>query len=132
MASVLYPKFKEKLLKDGLALSSLTLKAVLIDSADESYNSADEFLSDITSGGIVGTAQTLGSKTFTNGTFDAADITFSSVTGDPCEAILIYADSGSSATSRLIAWIDSASGLPVTPNGGDITVAWNASGIVSI
>jgi len=30
------------------------------------------------------------------------------------------------STSRLIAWIDTGTNLPVTPNGGDITVQWDA------
>ncbi len=125
MASVLYPKAKEAFLSGSINLSSDTIKAVLIDSGTEAYNSADQFLSDITGGGIIGTAQTLASKTVTNGVFDAADITFTSVTGASAEAILIYKDTGSSATSPLIAWIDTGTGLPVTPNGGNITVAWD-------
>lgn len=125
MASVLYPKFKEALLKGSVDLTTVTVKAVLIDSADETYNAADEFLSDITAGGIVGTAQTLGSKTVTGGVFDAADITLPNVTGDQSEAILLYVDTGTGSTSRLIALIDTATGLPVTPNGADIAIAWD-------
>jgi hypothetical protein len=54
-------------------------------------------------------------------------VTFTAVTGDPCEAIVIWQDTGVESTSRLIAYIDTASsGLPVTPNGGDITIAWDS------
>jgi len=42
------------------------------------------------------------------------------------ESIEIYKDSGVESTSRLIANIDTATGLPVTPNGGDITVVFDA------
>lgn len=127
MANAIYPKAKEQMLQGGINLSSSTVKAVLIDTADESYNSADEFLSDVTGAGIVGTAQTLGTKTFTNGVFDAADVTFTAVTGDQAEAILIYIDTGNSATSRLIAFLDTGyTNLPVTPNGGDITIQWDS------
>jgi hypothetical protein len=38
---------------------------------------------------------------------------------------VIYKDTGTAATSPLIAYIDTATGLPVTPNGGDITVTWD-------
>ena len=83
--------------------------------------------------GVATSSAFLSSKTFTDGTFDAADITFSSVTGDESEAVILYVDSGSDATSRLICFLDTvASGLPVTPNGGDITVTWNASGIFDL
>ena len=47
------------------------------------------------------------------------------MTGVSVEALVIYQDSGVSATSRLIAYIDTATGLPVTPNGGNITVTWD-------
>ena len=81
----------------------------------------------------LGTPQTLGSKTYTNGTFDAADSTFSAVSGASVEALVIYIDTGSAATSPLVAYIDTGvTGLPVTPNGGDIAVAWNASGIFAL
>jgi len=57
---------------------------------------------------------------------DAADVILSSVTGDTCEAIVIYKHTGTESTSRLIAYIDTATGLPVTPNGGDITIQWDS------
>jgi hypothetical protein len=56
---------------------------------------------------------------------DAADITFTTVTGDQSEALVIYKDTGVEATSQLIAYIDTATGLPVTPGGGNITVTWD-------
>lgn len=125
MASVVYNSAKAKFLQAGLNLSSLTIKAVLIDAADYTFSSAHDFLDDVPVAARVGTAQTLASKTFTSGVFDAADITFPSVTGDQSEALLIYNDTGVESTSDLIAYIDSATGLPVTPNGGNINVAWD-------
>ena len=125
MASVVYKSAKQKFLSGTLDLTSLTLKAVLIDTADYTFSAAHDFLDDVPSGARVGTPQTLASKTVTDGVFDAADITFTSVTGDQCEALIIYEDSGSEATSDLIAYIDNATGLPVTPNGGNINVAWD-------
>jgi hypothetical protein len=121
MANILYPKGKEHLLGGDIALDSDTIKAVLVDTADYTYNAADEALDDIPAGARVATG-TLASKTITGGVFDAANLTFTAVTGDPSEAVVIYKDSGVESTSYLIARIDSATGLPVTPNGGDITV----------
>ncbi|MGE5512375.1 MAG: hypothetical protein ACM31O_14100 [Bacteroidota bacterium] len=126
MASALYPKFKELLLGGDIDLMADTIKAALVDSNDVSFNTAHDFLDDV-SAGIVGTPQTLNNKSITNGVFDADDITFPSVTGDQVEVILLYKDTGNPATSPLIAWIDTAaSGLPVTPNGGNINVAWSS------
>jgi hypothetical protein len=68
------------------------------------------------------------------GTFDAADVTFSTVSGATAEELVLFKWSGADATSILICQWDSGdvTGLPVTPNGGDIVVAWNASGIFSV
>jgi hypothetical protein len=74
---------------------------------------------------IVGAAVALASKTFNAGVFDAADLTFTAVSGASAEALLIFNDTGTPSTSNLIAYIDSATGLPVTPNSGDINIVWS-------
>lgn len=133
MANAIYPKYKEAIISGGsnTNLSSGTVKAALVDTGTYTYNSAHDFYDDVS--GVVGTPVTLSSKTVTNGTFDAADSTFTSVSGSTVEAIIIYIDTGSSATSRLVAFLDTGfTGLPVTPNGGDILVTWNASGIFTL
>lgn len=131
MANALYPKFKESALQAGVNMSSGTVKVALVDTGTYTYNAAHQFQSSLS--GVVGTAQTLDSKTFTNGVFDAADSSFTAVTGNTVEALVIYVDTGNPATSPLIAYIDTGvTGLPVTPNGGDINVNWNASGIFAL
>ncbi len=132
MASAIYPKFKEALLQGDYDLSTAVVRAVLIDTGTYTYNSAHDFYNDLS--GVVGTESgAFASKTFTNGTFDAADITFTAVTGSTAEALVLFVDTGNVATDALICYIDSASsGLPVTPNGGDINVTFNASGIFTL
>lgn len=132
MANAIYPKYKEAVLT-GAANSSLTgtLKAALVDAGAYTYSAAHEFLSSLT--GVVGAAHTLVSKSYTDGVFDAADVTYPAVTGNSAEAIVLYIDTGNVNTSRLVAYLDTGfTGLPVTPNGGDITVTWNASGIFAL
>jgi hypothetical protein len=134
MANALYPKWKEQLLQftANNNLSAGTVKVALIDTGTYTYNSADQFFSSASSASV-GTPQTIGSKTFTNGVFDGADVTFTAVTGNSVEALIIYVDTGNAATSPLVAYIDtSVTGLPVTPNGGDISITWNASGIFAL
>lgn len=129
MTNAIYPKYKEALLSAGSdsALASGTVKAALVDTGTYTYSAAHQFLSDLS--GVVGTAVTLGTKTVTDGAFDSADPTWASVSGASVEAIVLYIDTGVAGTSRLVAFIDTVtSGLPVTPNGGDITFAVNASG----
>ena len=132
MANAIYPKWKEAI-SQASANSALTgtVKVALVDTGTYTYSAAHEFLSSLS--GRVGTDQTIGSKTYTNGVFDGADVTFSAVSGDSVEALVIYIDTGVAGTSRLVAYIDTGvTGLPVTPNGGDISVTWNASGIFAL
>lgn len=123
MANALYDKGRQKFLEGGIAWLTDNIKAVLVDAADYTVNiSAHEFLSDITAGGRVATSANMSSKTSTAGVADVADFTFTAVTGDPSEAIVFYKDTGTASTSPLIAYLDTATGLPVTPNGGDINI----------
>ena len=130
MASALYPIGKKAILDASINLDTDTIKAALVDTGTYTYSAAHDFYNDVS--GVVGTPQTIANTTTTSGTFDGDNVTYTAVSGNTVEAIVIYKDTGSSATSPLIAYIDSGTGLPVTPNGGDITVAWNASGIFSI
>jgi hypothetical protein len=133
MANAIYPKYKEAVIQSSAnsALSG-TVKAALVDTGTYTYSAAHEFLSSLS--GVVGTAGTIGAtKSYTNGVFDGADVTYTAVTGSTAEAIVLYIDTGVAGTSRLVAFIDTGvTGLPVTPNGGDITVTWNASGIFAL
>ena len=133
MANALYPKWKEALLQftANNNLSSGTVKVALVTSG-YTYSSSDQFYSSV-SASAVGTPQTIGSKTFTLGVFDGADVTFTAVTGSQAVSLVLYIDTGVSATSPLVAFINaSVTNLPVTPNGGDITITWNASGIFAL
>lgn len=132
MANAIYPLWKAAIMQAS-ANSSLggTVKIALVDTGTYTYSAAHEFLTSLT--GRVGTDQTLASKTFTNGTFDAANVTFTAVTGNSVEALVIYIDTGTAGTSRLVAYLDTGyTGLPVTPNGGDITVTFDAAGIFTL
>jgi hypothetical protein len=137
MANAIYPKYKEALLS-GSANSALTgagatgFYVALVDTGVYTFSAAHQFYSDLT--GVVGTDQEIGSPTLTNGTVDGNDVTFSAVTGPSVEALVFYRkNAGVNTTWRLVAFIDSSvTGLPVTPNGGDISIAWNASGIFQL
>lgn len=138
MANAIYPKWKEARLQatanaalDGSGTTGVY--AALVDTAVYTYSAAHEFFSSVAAG-AVGTDQELTSKTFTGGVLDAADITHPSVTGATCEAIVLYVkNAGANTTWRLLAYIDTGvTNLPVTPNGGNIATAWNASGILAL
>lgn len=62
-----------------------------------------------------------------------AAVTFSAVTGDEADYLTVFKNSGTPATSPLIITWDSAStGLPVLPNGGDITATWGSNVLVTL
>ncbi len=116
-----------------------TIKASLIDIGTTDPNLASHAQWSDLSSAEIGTGQTIGSVSSTVNvsnvwTFDGADVTLSSVTGNTAEEIVIWKDTGTATNSLLIAQWDSGdvTNLPVTPNGGDITIQWNASGILSI
>lgn len=133
MASVFYPKGKELAL--GLLCGSGTkptgtLKVALVDTGTYTYSAAHQYYSSVS--GVVGTPTAIGTPTYTNGVLDGADVTVSAVTGATAEALVVYLDTGSAATSPLVMYIDSGTGLPFTPNGGDANITWNASGLGTI
>jgi len=106
--------------------------AALVDTGTYTFSATHQFYSQLS--GIVGTDQRITTPTITNGVFDGTDVTFPSVTGNTAEAIVLYRrNAGANSTWRLIAFIDTGvTGLPVTPNGGNITVTWNAQGIFAL
>ena len=121
MASAIYPKFKQKIMEGSINIPSDTIKIALVDTGAYTYSSTHEFFSSVT--GVVGTPVALSNKSVVNGIFDADDATFSAVSGNSVEAVVIYKDTGSAATSPLIIFID---GISVTPNGGSITIQFDS------
>lgn len=135
MANAIYPLYKQALLdaSANVDLNDGDVRVILVDTNDYTYSAAHDFLDDVAAGSRVATSGALQNTTVTNGTFDADDITLSSVSGDQSEALIIYIHTGNEATSRLVAYIDTGvTGLPITPNGGNINIAWNASGIFTL
>ncbi len=134
MANALYDKGRQGFLEGNTAWLTNKLAVYLVDSADYTVDLVNhEFLSSIVAAGRVARADIPGAgRTSTGGVADGADITFSAVTGDPSEYLIVVraaaavADADLADTAqRLLVFIDSATGLPVTPNGGNITVAWD-------
>lgn len=126
MANVIYNLGKNNILEGNIDLLADTIKAILVDLADYTFNQAHENLDDVLLASRVAEG-TLLSKTLTAGVFDAADLVLSSVSGDTSEAVILYKDSGVESTSHLIAYYDTfAAGMPVTPNTGDITIVWSS------
>lgn len=136
MANALFDSGRAKFLEGSIAFGTDTIRVVFIDHADDTpVPATDDFLDDLATaarvpagtGGTQSNHPALASKTTTAGVADAADTTFTAITGDVVESIVIYKGTGTDSTSPLIAYIDTATGLPFTPNGGDAIIAWAAS-----
>ena len=120
MANTLYDYCRQRFLEAQINWMTDTVKVILVStSAYTPQTAVHQYLADIPVSARIAGPVTLTAKATTGGAADAADCTFSSVSGATINAIVIYKDTGSEATSPLIAYIDTATGLPITPNGGD-------------
>lgn len=126
MANTLFDKARQRFLEAQLNWTSDTIKCILVDSGLWTpLPASHEWLADISPSARISSPVTLTNKSTTGGAADAQDCTFTSVSGASIELIIIYKDNGDEATSPLIAVIDTATGLPITPNGGDIIITWD-------
>lgn len=138
MANAFYQEYMQNLLAGtagydlDAAEGATGVFVALIDTAVYTFNQAHEFYSDLS--GTIGTPVEITTKTVANGTFNGDDVTFTAVTGDNAEALVLYRhNAGANTTWPLICFIDTGvTGLPVLPNGGDIICTWNASGIFKL
>ena len=128
MANALYDSARGAFLRGEINWLVDSFSAVLIDTSIYNVNLAtDATLDSIAPTAINATgAQPLLTKVVTTvGAADADNVTFTAVSGSQIQAIVIYKDTGASNTSQLVAYIDTATGLPITPNTGDIIVTWD-------
>lgn len=141
MANAIFPIYKNALMTAATNVSLDQNDATngpfcaLVDTGTYTYSAAHDFYNDLS--GVVGTDQRITTPTVgtvANGVFDGDNLTYTAVSGNSVEALVIYRkNSGANTTWRLVTYIDtSVTGLPVTPNGGDITITWNASGIFAL
>ena len=127
MASALYDSGREGFLGGTIDWDTYDIRCILVDEADDTIDLAvDDFLDDRAAASRVATSGAFAGKSITDGVADANDVTLSAVTGDQFESIDIYYHTGVEGTSALIANIDTATGLPATPSGGDIIIQWDA------
>lgn len=134
MANALFDSGRQAFLQADIDYLTADIKLVFVDHADDTpVPGTDDNLDDILAAARVATSGNFASKTATAGTADAADVTVNAVSGDQFESVVIYEDTGVESTSQLIAFIDTATGLPATPSGADITVQWdNPNGIFTL
>ena len=144
MADALYRNYKAILWGGGVHGAvdwdaASTVKVTLTDHAggdgapapatDQDYEDING--SEVTNG-LSGFLANVTIDSVAEGTVDSDDVTFTSVSGSQFESYTYFKDTGTPTTSPLLIYIDSATGLPLTPNGGDITITHAGGGIVDI
>jgi hypothetical protein len=130
VANAKYTPFLQKLLNKEVDADTDIIKASLIDSADYTFSAAhDEYgnNTDVPTAAIVAASAQLTSPTIVSGVFDTADFSWTAVTGDQSEAIILWDDSITNDLP-MVFYDTGMTGMPVTPNGGNINVTVNASG----
>lgn len=126
MANALTDPGREGFLDGTIDFDTDVIEALLVRGYTPNL-ATHKFETDVTTaGGTIVSRFTLATKTVTAGVADAADGLWATVTaGAACGHIVILSNKGTAATNRVICVIDTATGLPVTPNGGNINAAWD-------
>lgn len=125
MANTLYDAGRALMLQ-GFDWAATPVDAYLIDTTKYTVDATNHAnLSSVAANARVAGPIPLASKAVVGGAADAADVTFPSVTGATSQVILLVKHTGADATDTLLAYIDTATGLPITPNGGDIIIVWD-------
>ncbi len=139
MADAYYDDFPNALLGNPVHnrpdLDTDDIRCFLYDEGADALNLADEDVADIIAGARIAESTDLASKTVGvvgDGIFDHANFVFTSVTGNEVDSITYWAFNATESIAPTMWNLDSATGLPVTPNGGDITWAPAAGGVIDI
>ena len=141
MANTTYQSFRTSCLSPGINLLSANVACAIV-TISPGYGTGnnyiantitDQFFNVVPSGSILSKDVLLSGKTVANGSFSCSSVTFSSVVAKsparPIEAIVFYVNTGNTATSNLICYVDTISGSPINlaPNGGNVTVSFSGS-----
>jgi len=120
------------MLKGSIDFESDSIAAILVDSSSYTVDlSANSTIEDIAEAAQISEV-TLTGKSVVNGVFNCDAITFSSVTGDNADAIVLFVNADDVEECLLICYVDNASEFPLTPDGTDITISPSATGLFEL
>jgi len=131
MANALYNKAKESFLKSEINLLNDAVKVLLVNSGYIVDLDSHQYVSDVGAANIVARSDGIDNKSVTLGTFDAENETIEDYGSSGFSYLILYTDSGSDQTSELVAYIDTASGLPVAPTSSTVSIAVEWSNEIS-
>ena len=150
--SLVFNRAKKELLDGTIDLVSDTIKVMLVTSS-YTANADDDFVDNggandpidhelSGTGYVAGFAgsgrKTLAAKAFSvddpndRGEFDdTADITWTAINAGTAAGAIVYKHITADTSSVMIAYINTG-GFPIVTNGGDLTIQWNAEGILQL
>lgn len=133
MAQALYDLYKQDLLDraTGVDFDTDTINVIFVTTT-YSFSAAHQDFADLTNtvgdGGTArANAETLGSKTVTNGVADAANPVFASTTGTNVGAFVLFKNGSVDGDSWLIGYFDSIGTF--SPSAQQVTINFDAAGI---
>jgi hypothetical protein len=132
MADTLYTTGRQGILDGSISVSTANVKCLLANSNYHPNPATDNFVSTIGNPSIVARSGNFTGKSVTGGVFSADHVIFPALSGQAVFYIVIYVDTGTDTTSRLIVFFDTALGVPFTPNGGNVELAWDTNGIFRV
>jgi len=138
MANALYQKFKRELNKGTIDVEAADIRAALVTTTGGTtytFDATHEFLSSVpvASRLAVSAAGIQNLVASDTGTVDGDDLDMGTPSdAEPGEAIVLYIHTGVDATARLVAYIDTGSGIPFTLDGGPTSIQWAAGGIYAL
>lgn len=144
MANFVYNEAKNQLLRGGIDFTSADMRVLLVmtnttaDTEDDAntiggFTTLDEYDgSGYSAGGSALTGETVVEDAGNNRAyFDANDLTFTALGAGTrqCQAAILYKFITNTASSLPVGFIDTG-GFPFTGNGSNVTLQWNANGIL--
>jgi hypothetical protein len=125
MANALFDPGREGFLDGSIDWDTNDQRVMLVKST-YSFVASHKFLTDGPASNDNGRSAALGTKTVTNGVADAADTSLTATSAVACNALIVYQYNASDGAARLIAYIDTATGLPFTPAASQtVNIAWD-------
>ena len=124
MASTLFDLGREGIGDGSIDLLTDDIRVMLVRST-YALDQTDKFLADL---GAVdnGRSAALAGKVIPLGVFDANDTSLTATAANASNALILFKHTGSDATARLIAYIDTGTGLPFTPAAGqNVAITWD-------
>lgn len=125
--NTLYPSILQPILDGDMRWGSPSVfaRAILIAAGGYTYAPEHRFLSAVPAVAVVGYALALTGRAAVGAHANSNRLVWYGVSGAPVDAVVLYNDSGlARAETPLIAYLDDVDGLPVTPTGRDLELAW--------